>query len=128
MSATIAFTPSDLTAILAVSNDWWTAFFRVAWETGQRRSDLLNLRWDQLDDDGTLRVVQAKSGVEFVCQLSPETTAAVRAMRRPEDRLIFSAEGRSVPDEWKSLLQRAGIDRVSLGELRSSALRRLIED
>ena len=114
MSATIAFTPSDLTAILAVSNDWWTAFFRVAWETGQRRSDLLNLRWDQLDDDGTLRVVQAKSGVEFVCQLSPETTAAVRAIRRPEDRLIFSAEGRSVPDEWKALLRRSGVDHGGL--------------
>lgn len=96
---------------------WWEAFNRVAWETGLRQGDLLSLEWRQLDDDGTLHAVQLKDGMEVSLKLSPETVAAVRALRRPDDRLVFTSTGRSVPAEWKSLLQRAGVGHGSLGGL-----------
>lgn len=142
MTTTIAFTAADLTAILAACRElrgqtfangvdrglWLEAFVRLAWETGLRQDDLINLEWGQLDDDGTLRVAQAKDGVEFVCRLSQETIAAVRTIGRPDDRLVFTAEGRSAPTEWKALLRRAGVDDGGLSQLRSSALRRRLAE
>ena len=124
----MTFTELHLAAVLAVCDAWWEAFIRVAWETGLRRGDLLNLEWGQLDEDGTLRVVLMKNGVEFVGNLSPQAAAALRVVRRPGDRFVFTAKDIYVSIGWKRLLRRAGIADAKFADIRVSWLRRRSEN
>lgn len=124
MKTTLAFTVSDITAILASCDAWWVTFVLVAWETGLRKSDLLSLEWAQLDDDGIIHAVQKKSGVEFVGKLNSQTAMALRAIKRPTDKLVFHAEGRSLPCEWQALVERADALRGCRSALRNASFRR----
>lgn len=55
---------------------WWDLAIRVAWDTGLRWGDMVNLRVDQVSQDGLVSVRQSKVRRSIVCQLTPSTMAS----------------------------------------------------
>lgn len=89
-----AWTPAEVSRILAASyrlefgypcrrrppKTYWPALIRTAWETGLRRGDLLRIRQADVRDDGTVAVVQGKTGTPIVRWIEPETVRLVRGL------------------------------------------------
>ena len=59
---------------------YWSALLRLGWESGLRRGDLWYVKPDDVRPDGSLHVVQRKTGQLVVCLVSTETLDAVRAV------------------------------------------------
>ncbi len=68
---------------------WWDAFARIAWDSTLRVGDILNLEFAQLASDGSLIVVQQKTGQAIAVQLSVETLAAIDRIRMPQRSRIL---------------------------------------
>ena len=55
------FTPAEVAAMIEAAPDlWWRAFLRLAFTTGLRLGELLNLTWDDIDVAGGQVIVSAK--------------------------------------------------------------------
>ena len=99
---------------------------RLLMLTGCRRSEILTLRWDDVDrSSGELRLRESKTGARMV----PLTSAAAEVLagiprvpdnpwvitgRKPGTRLVH------LTDHWYRLRARAGLDDVRLHDLRHS--------
>ncbi|CUW41672.1 putative phage Integrase [Magnetospirillum sp. XM-1] len=59
------------------------AFF-LALETGQRRADVLSMRWDALTSDGGIMVKQAKTGAELWLPISPVLRVELERTRKEQ--------------------------------------------
>ena len=60
------FSSEEIGALLRVCpSDWWRALLRIAFETGLRRNELLNLCWTDINLDGFSVAVNAKRIGEF---------------------------------------------------------------
>lgn len=84
------YTVDEARAILAASHrlkgtlpsgvamrDYWPAIERLAWDSGLRRGDCWRFNREHLRPDGTLRVVQRKTGAVVTVRLRPSTIAAI---------------------------------------------------
>lgn len=65
------------------------ALWLTAYDTALRRGDLLALESDQVGSDGSLVLVQHKTGDVILCRLRPETVAAINATYPPARKRIF---------------------------------------
>lgn len=102
------------------------AAIRLLMLTGCRRSEILNLRWDDLDHTaGELRLRDAKTGPRMV----PLTTPALRVLdgiaRLPGNPWVFPGQnGASRPlnitPYWERIRTGAGLDDVRIHDLRHS--------
>ena len=102
------------------------AAIRLLMLTGCRKSEILNLRWDDLDHTaGELRLRDAKTGPRMV----PLTTPARRVLdgieRSEGNPWVFPGRnGASRPLDittyWKRIRARAGLDDVRIHDLRHS--------
>lgn len=76
-----------------LANAWWIALVRVLWDTGERISAVMALRWDDIDLDGgwvTYRAETRKFGLEDALhKLKPVTIKALRAIELPRRELVF---------------------------------------
>ena len=90
---------------------WYEAFIRVAWDSGMRLTDQLNLEWSRLDEHGTIRIVTQRRVIEQAYPLKLDTIDAIQAIRRPDHHLIFEADVDEVRREWDGILRRAGLSR-----------------
>ena len=60
------FTPEEVAAMIQAAPDlWWRAFLQLAFTTGLRLGELLNLTWDDVDVDGDQVIVSAKRAGSF---------------------------------------------------------------
>jgi len=58
------------------ANDtWWCAFLSLAYGSGLRRNEILNLTWKNVDFEGQLIMVAAKKGAENVLGWEPKSRA-----------------------------------------------------
>jgi len=107
--------------------------FALLLHTGQRRSDVIRMGRQHIEDDGMLRVRQDKTGAELKIPVTPQLAEALAAM--PSDNLTFlcthlgqpfSAQGFSY---WfKRACRNAGLaSHCTAHGLRKSAARRLAE-
>lgn len=102
------------------------AALRLLMLTGCRKSEVLALRWEDVDlEAGELRLRDAKTGARTV-PLSPEAAGVLAGARRlpgspwvipgrkPGDRL------RNIDEPWRRIRTRAGLDGVRIHDLRHS--------
>jgi integrase len=121
--------PAFFAALDAEPNRDFADFVRLGLFTGARRSNVLAMRWEDLDIDGpspTWRIPDTKSGQPVVVPLV-EPAVEVLRRRRPRDAhgYVFpakSASGHMTPPKkrWDALLQRAGLRDLRLHDLRRS--------
>lgn len=91
--------------------DFWLALIHLAYASGLRMADVLNLRCDQIAADGTLFVFQRKTGSAIQCKLPAEAMLAIRAIGKPtRARLIGDLLCRqSLQKELRFLTRQAGV-------------------
>lgn len=94
---------------------WWAAFLRVQYETGERTGAMLQLRWEWLragvlDVPGTAR----KCGKRAIYKLSGKCLVALNRTGQPNRELIFPcSKTRTVfYRHFKEIVQRAGLPYV----------------
>jgi len=140
------FEPADLDAVLPHLPAYLRPFVEVAYITGWRRSELVNLTWKQLDwNAGELLLERGttKSGEPraFPFAFHPRLAALLReqrdrvdAMQRERDFIIpwvfVHDDGRQVCgwyyDAWRTACKCAGLDGRLVHDFRRSAARNLV--
>jgi len=102
------------------------AAIRLLALTGCRRSEVLDLRWDDVDrTTGELRLRDAKAGPRMVPLTAPARDVLEGVPRSPDDTWVFPAgngKGRplSLSYYWGAVRERAGLDDVRIHDLRHS--------
>jgi integrase len=66
------FSPEQVARMAAAASCEWRGMILFGYFTGQRLSDLANLTWNNIGDDGVLRLKQRKTGTSVVIPLRPE--------------------------------------------------------
>ena len=102
------------------------AAIRLLALTGCRRSEILSLRWDDVDRTaGELRLKEAKAGPRMVPLTAPVKRVLEGIPRSPEDPWVISSNhgrGRlgNLSYYWGTVRERAGLDDVRIHDLRHS--------
>ena len=68
---------------------FFRAFIMAGYDSGLRLADLLALRRDQIAPDGSVAVLQQKTQWPVLARLRPETLAAMNAIARDGEPLVF---------------------------------------
>ncbi|MCY3824194.1 MAG: site-specific integrase [Nitrospinae bacterium] len=102
------------------------AAIRLLALTGCRRSEILDLHWDDVDrTTGEIRLKEAKAGPRMVPLTKPVLSVLDAIPRSPDDTWVFPAgngKGRlgSLSYYWEAVRERAGLDDVRIHDLRHS--------
>jgi integrase len=91
---------------------WWDLAIRVAWDSGLRWGDLVQLPVARIRPDGSATVIQAKTGRPVSFRLSGPTVAALRASLAACPREIvcpWPASQESFLAQVRILVRKAGI-------------------
>lgn len=102
------------------------AAIRLLLLTGCRKSEILNLRWDDVDmEAGELRLADSKTGPRTIV-LSPEAVAVLSRIPRLEDNphvIVGKVGGRPIRDlkvPWDIVCARAGLENIRIHDIRHS--------
>lgn len=84
---------------------WWASLIRFAWHTGLRRSNLLNVRWSWVSEDGWLTIPPAhhKQNKGQMLYLSTAACAAASRVRIAGEDRMFAWNG-----TWSYLRKKWG--------------------
>ena len=100
-------------------------FFSVALLTGARRSNVLEMKWADIDlDAATWRIGRTKNGTPQTVALVEPVVDLLRERRRQATSVfVFSGTGKTghymePKRAWKTLLKRAGIEGARVHDLR----------
>ena len=102
------------------------AAIRLLALTGCRRSEILDLHWDDVDRTaGEIRLRDAKAGPRMVPLTAPACKVLEGIPRSPDDPRVFpGGNGKSRPLSlsyyWGAVRERAGLDEVRIHDLRHS--------
>jgi integrase len=91
---------------------WWDLAIRVAWDTGLRWGDQIELPVAAVSVDGAVWWSQSKTGRVVSCRLSPTTTAALAASLAacPRDLVTpWPASHNTFGDQLERIVARAGV-------------------
>ncbi len=105
-------------------------YFLMLLLTGARKSNVLAMRWDELDlAGGAWRIPKTKNGAPQVVHLSSEAILVLKARKAERDKedapspFVFPGAGKSGHYEepkraWASVLSRAGVADLRIHDLR----------
>ena len=102
------------------------AAIRLLVLTGCRRSEILGLRWEDLDfDAGEMRLMDSKTGSRVVPMPPPAAKVLAGLSRVEGNPWVFPGRKkgtgqRNINDSWDRVRKRAGLDGVRLHDLRHS--------
>ena len=106
-------------------NDTARDFFSVALLTGARRSNVLEMKWADIDlDAATWRIGRTKNGTPQTVALVEPVVELLRERRRQATSVfVFPGTGKTghymePKRAWKTLLKRAGIEGARVHDLR----------
>ncbi len=93
---------------------WWQALHLIAWDTGERITALLGLRWDGVDLNNGWAVFRAETRKgkrqDRVYRLHPDTIAILRQLPRGDALVLPWPLSRTyIWDKYTRLLERAGL-------------------
>jgi integrase len=124
-------TLDQVEAVKAIANERMRAAIDLAVSIGQRRGDLLTLRWEHVTDAGVY-IEQSKGGARVLIEHSPDLDAVLARLKAlkpdiPREFLIRKRNGRGYTEDgfsaiWQRLQQKyakAGGRRFTFHDLRS---------
>ena len=91
---------------------WFDLAIRMAWDTGLRKGDMLQLPVADIRPDGAVGLVQSKTGRPVICQLSTSTVEALRVSLEVAPRPLvcpWLSSHETFDDQFKRLVAKAGI-------------------
>lgn len=115
--------PRFFDALGQEENDAIRDYILVSLLTGARKSNVLAMRWDQINfDRAEWRIPETKNGTPQTVTLSPEVLDILRN-RKSENEFVFPGEGKSghlmEPKKgWARILKRAGLSDMRIHDLR----------
>lgn len=123
--------PCELAALIDESancrNKLIGPLFLFAMETGMRRGELINARWDHVNiDRRTLHIPVTKNGHPRTIPLSTNSVAILKQLPRSEERL-FPLSTNAVKLAWRRLRARAGAEGLRFHDLRHEAVSSFFE-
>ena len=96
-----------------VKAKFWEAFVLFQWDCALRLGDVLRVETATVRGQSVFRLVQSKTNDIVVCQLRPETLAAIEATYPPDRKRVFGSalsRGRTLKD-FRRLIEAAGLSR-----------------
>lgn len=105
--------------------------FMLALYTGQRKADILNMRWNDIDGDG-IRVRQQKTGTELWIPLHPTLRAELAKVERKGMFIVCRQDGRPYTETgfyrpWRTQQDKLGLAQLPMHGLRKNATQTLFE-
>ncbi|MGN6282051.1 MAG: tyrosine-type recombinase/integrase [Frateuria sp.] len=122
-------TGAELDAICASSRSpALVALIGLAVETAMRRSELVDLRWADIDlERRVVRLQQTKNGDARDVPLTSAAVEIFRGLERREDGRVFEMRADSVTQAFDRACGKAGVDDLRFHDLRHEATSRLAE-
>jgi integrase len=132
------FTPAQVSALIkAADSEDWKGLISVAYYCGQRLGDVANLKWNQVDLTGEIKLIrfrQGKTGKEVGVVIHPELEKFLTALREARKIVPLSADddeafvfpdlaGRNISPlskYFRKLMARAGIKQRVIREREES--------
>jgi integrase len=111
----------------ARGNQRLSAIIQLAVETGIRRSELLGMRWADVDLEArTVFLRNTKNGHPRTVPLSPRAVEIIRTTARMGD-MVFPISTNALRLAWERLRRRAGVSGLRFHDLRHEAVSRFFE-
>ncbi len=106
--------------------------FMLALYTGQRKADVLAMRWSDITGDGFIRVKQAKTGTELFIPIHPTLAAELARVEKRGLAIVGRWDGRPYTVGgfnaiWRREKARLGLGGVQFHGLRKNAVAALYE-
>ena len=106
--------------------------FMLALYTGQRKADVLAMRWSDITGDGFIRVKQAKTGTELFIPIHPTLAVELDRVEKRGLAIVGRQDGRPYTDSgfnaiWRREKARLGLGGVQFHGLRKNAVAALYE-
>ena len=115
-----------LNACKAARNLWLLPTVLLALETGMRRGEILNARYEHLKD-GLLTIPKTKTGTPRTIPLTPNAQEIIAALPRSITGYLIPTSANALRLAWERARQRAGIDDLRFHDLRHEAISRFFE-
>ena len=113
---------------LANRNIYTRPFVILAVETCMRRSELLNLRWDNINYQArTAYLALTKNGESRTVPLSTRAIETLKALPRSIDGRVLPVNFAALETNFKRARERAGLKDLRIHDLRHTAATRLAE-
>lgn len=116
--------------LLACRKPHMMVIFAISLETGLRRSEVLGLRWDQVDlERGIINLDpdETKVGEERLVPLSSEAVQAIKTLPRDGEGLFkLTIEGYKT--NFTRLIKKAGLENLHHHDLRRSCVSRMLSE
>ena len=117
-----------LAACEATTCCWLPTIIQLAVETGMRRSELLGMRWVDVDLEAhTVFLPNTKNGHPRTVPLSPRALEIIRNTPRCGN-IVFGVSANAVRLAWERLKRRAGVSDLRFHDLRHEAVSRFFEN
>ena len=99
----------------------------IALETGMRRSEILSLKWQNIDFDRRLAYLpQTKNGEARYIPLTKRAFTTIKSLARNDEK-VFPISANAVRLAWERLKRQAGFQHLRFHDLRHEAISRLFE-
>lgn len=109
-------------------NAWLEPLVRLAIETGMRRGEILNMKWQDIDlDRKVLHIPITKTGHTRRIPLSTAAMVILMQLPIPHTGQVFDLTPNAVKLAWRRLVLRAGLEDLHLHDLRHEAISRFFE-
>ena len=96
-------------------------------ETGMRRGEILNLRWDQVDlKKRSVTILESKNGYSRTIPITQLATITLQALPK-DDARVFPTTANALRLSWDRMLKGTGIDDLHFHDLRHEAISRFFE-
>ena len=114
-----------ITTATQMRNHLVKAVICFAYETGMRRSEILRLRWD--DVDGNICTIRnTKNGSDRVIPLSRKAVQTLTMLGRSSEQ-VFPISGNAIRLSWERIIRKAEINDLRFHDLRHEAISRFFE-
>lgn len=116
----VKWTVDEVKAVIALHDRKISTAAALAWYTGQREGDVLNMRWRDFDGE-YVSVRQQKTGLEMKIKVHPDLAGYLARIRNlePEENYIVSGATRMNGPAFRGMFKRRttklGIDKVFHG-------------